>query len=56
MTALRKKPTFKEIADKWNAIYLSQPKPPQLKILSGSLALRNSMEVLLHPAKPKHHE
>jgi len=40
---------FRETQLKLIEKYLKQPKPPMIKIHSGSMALRYSMKVLLHP-------
>lgn len=48
--------SFKEIQDKFNAIYLSQPKPKQLIVFKGIPALYYSVEVLLHPSMNYQHK
>lgn len=44
-----KKPTLKELQDKFNAIYIAQPKPDTIR-MKIPIALSRSIEVLLHPA------
>lgn len=49
---IKPKPTFREIQLKLNAHYIKQPKPKHVKLFEGSMALRNSIEVILHPHSP----
>lgn len=46
---MRKQLTLKQTQDKFIPLYISQPKPESIKIFEGCLALRFSIEVLLHP-------
>jgi len=43
-----KKPTLKELQQKWLPIYTSQPKPVQIKP-QVCIGLARSVEIVLHP-------
>lgn len=45
---MKKKPTLRELQNKYNPLYISQPKPKSINLF-GCIALNQSIEVVLHP-------